>query len=95
MILPAPDGCMLTLRVHPGARRNAVTGTHDGALKISLTAAPSDGKANEALVAFLAEALSVPRARIRLTHGQTSRRKTVHIAGLTLTQVAERLIPSA
>jgi uncharacterized protein (TIGR00251 family) len=83
VIHPTPDGCTLTLRVHPGARRNAITGTHDGALKISLTTPPTDGRANDALIAFLADILSLPRARITLIQGQTSRSKTIRITGLT------------
>ena len=51
------DGCTLTVRVHPGARKNGVTGVHGEAVKIALTTPPVDGKANEALIAFLAEAL--------------------------------------
>jgi uncharacterized protein (TIGR00251 family) len=52
------DGCILPVRVHPGAKRNAITGVHDGALKISLTTPPTDGRANDALIAFLAERLA-------------------------------------
>ena len=44
------DGCMLTVRAHPGARKNGVTGVHADAVKIALTAPPVDGKANEALI---------------------------------------------
>jgi uncharacterized protein (TIGR00251 family) len=95
MFEPIQTGCTLTLRVHPGARRNAITGVHDGALKISLTAPPSDGRANDALIAFLAEQLVIPRARIALLHGQTSRSKVIRIDGLTAAEVNARLIPSA
>jgi uncharacterized protein (TIGR00251 family) len=95
MFEPIQAGCTLTLRVHPGARRNAITGVHDGAHKISLTAPPSDGRANDALIAFLAEQLVIPRARIALLHGQTSRSKTIRIDGLTAAEVNARLIPSA
>ena len=56
---PTPDGCTLTVRVHPGARRNAVTGFHDGALKIALTSPPVDGRANEALIAGQNEGIYV------------------------------------
>jgi len=76
-------GCNLSVRVHPGARRNVITGTHDGALKISLTTPPTDGRANAALIAFLAEALNIPRAHITLVTGATSRSKTLHLEGLT------------
>jgi uncharacterized protein (TIGR00251 family) len=56
------DGCTLAVRVHPGARKNGVTGVHADALKIALTAPPVDGKANEALIAFLADALRGSRS---------------------------------
>jgi uncharacterized protein (TIGR00251 family) len=58
------DGCTLAVRVHPGAKKNGVTGIHAGALKISLTTPPTDGRANEALIALLAELLRIRRAKI-------------------------------
>ncbi len=74
---------VLTLHVVPGAARTEVAGTHgEGAqarLKIRLAAAPSDGKANAALVRFLAEAFGVPVRAVTLVRGETSRRKTVRI----------------
>jgi uncharacterized protein (TIGR00251 family) len=81
----------LAVRVHPGARHNAITGEHDGALKISLTTPPTDGRANAALIAFLAAELHIPRARITLLTGATSRTKTLRVAGLTSAQVAALL----
>ena len=77
------NGCTLNVRVHPGARQNAITGTHAGALKISLTTPPTDGRANAALINFLAEALNIPRAAITLVTGATSRTKTLHLEGQT------------
>jgi uncharacterized protein (TIGR00251 family) len=77
------SGCTLNVSVHPGARRNAITGIHDGALKISLTAPPTDGRANGALIAFLAEVLNIARTRITLVTGATSRSKTLHLEALT------------
>jgi uncharacterized protein (TIGR00251 family) len=88
-----PDGCTLTLRVHPGARRNGVTGIHADALKIALTAPPVDGKANEALIAFLAETLRLPRARIAIVSGLTGRSKTIRITGKSAAEVAAALFP--
>jgi len=79
------------VRAHPGARRNAVTGVHDGALKVSLTTPPTDGRANLALIAFLAELLGVPRARVTLLTGATSRTKSLHIAGLSAEQLRTAL----
>ncbi len=87
------DGCILSVRVHPGARKNGVTGVHAGALKISLTAPPVDGKANEAVIAFLADALHLPRARVALVAGATSRAKMVRITGKSAAEVAAALFP--
>jgi uncharacterized protein (TIGR00251 family) len=87
------DGCTLAVRVHPGARKNAVTGTHADELKIALTAPPVDGKANEALIAFLAETLRLPRARIAIIAGLTNRSKTLRITGKSATEVAAALFP--
>ena len=97
MMLPitirdTPDGCVLAVRVHPGARRNAVTGVHDGAIKISLTTPPTDSRANDALIAFLAERLHIPRARIALLTGASSRSKSLSIAGIRAAQAEALLI---
>ncbi|MDE1175784.1 MAG: DUF167 domain-containing protein [Edaphobacter sp.] len=88
-----PDGCTLSVRVHPGAKKTAVAGLHDGALKISLNAPPAEGKANDALIAFIAEQLSVPRSKVALITGLTSRSKTLRIAGKSAAEVAAALSP--
>jgi uncharacterized protein (TIGR00251 family) len=87
------DGCTLAVRLHPGARKNGVTGVHADALKIALTAPPVDGKANEALIEFLAEALRLPRARIAILAGITTRTKSVRITGKSAAEVATALFP--
>jgi hypothetical protein len=89
-----PDGCILPVRVHPGAKRDAITGTHDNALKISLTTPPTDGRANEALIAFIAELLCLPRGRITLLAGATSRSKTLRITGKSAAEVQTALDPA-
>jgi uncharacterized protein (TIGR00251 family) len=88
-------GCTLPVRVHPGARRNAIDGVHDGALKVSLTTPPTDGRANQALIAFLAGELRIPRARVTLLTGATSRSKSLRIAGLTAAELRAALAPPA
>ena len=88
-----PGGCTLAVRVHPGARRNAISGVHDGALKVALTTPPTDGRANQALIAFLAGELRIPRARITLLTGATSRSKSLRIAGLSAAQLRAVLTP--
>ena len=88
------EDCLLPVRLHPGARRNAITGEHDGALKIALTAPPVDGKANEALLRYLAEILGVSLSRIELKSGQTSRSKMVLITRIRAEEVAAKLTPA-
>ena len=94
-IRDSSGGCTLPVRVHPGARRNAITGVHDGALKVSLTTPPTDGRANQALIAFLAGELHIPRARVTLLTGAASRTKSLRIAGLSAAQLRAVLAPSA
>jgi hypothetical protein len=80
------------VRVHPGAKRNAIHGTHGGELKISLTTPPSDGRANAALIALLAERLRIPRHSIELLTGATSRSKTLRLTGVTAAEAEEHLL---
>ena len=74
------DGVLLQLSVMPNAKRTEVDGLHDGALRVRLAAPPIDGRANEALVAWLAKALGVPRRDVELLRGESGRRKQVAIA---------------
>jgi uncharacterized protein (TIGR00251 family) len=83
---------VLDVLVQPRASRTRVVGEHDGRLKIQLAAPPVDGEANAALVAFLADALGVRRADVRIVHGETGRRKTVRVAGATAAAVVTALL---
>ena len=69
----------LTVHVQPGAKTTSCAGIHGDALKIRLAAPPVDGKANQALIAWLAQTLACPQSHIRLIRGQASRRKTLAI----------------
>lgn len=88
------DGCTLAVRVHPGAKKNSVTGIHAEAVKIALTAPPVDGKANQSLIAFLADILRLPRARIAIVAGPASRAKTLRITGKSAAEVVAALFPT-
>jgi uncharacterized protein (TIGR00251 family) len=92
IVRPTDSGCILSVRVHPGAKRNATTGTYDGALKISLTTPPTDGRANAALIAFLAERLHIPRLSIEVISGHTNRSKTLRLTGITAAEAEARLL---
>ena len=74
---------VLELHVQPGASRTEVAGLHGGRLKIRLAARATDGRANEALIRFLAEELRVPRRNVSIESGLTSRQKRVAIEGVT------------
>jgi uncharacterized protein (TIGR00251 family) len=73
----------LTLHIQPGAKKSEFAGLHGDALKVRLAAPPVDGKANEALLRFMAEALGIPKSAVNLKSGQASRRKVLEVAGTT------------
>lgn len=83
-IRPSAGGIVLSVRVVPRASRNEVMGALNDELKIRLQAPPVEGKANAALVEFLAEALDVPRRAIALVSGTGSRSKRVEISGISV-----------
>ena len=89
-------GVRLALQITPNAKQTEVLGVLDDALKLKLQAQPIEGKANDALVRYLAKVLSVPRAAVVITHGLSSKRKLIEIrvAGLTPASVEQLLRPA-
>jgi uncharacterized protein len=90
-ITETPTGVSIRVYVAPRASANKVVGEHNGALKVALTAPPVDGAANKALVEFLAKALGVSRAAVRLASGETSRNKVVQVAGISARKALVKL----
>ncbi|HEV2325687.1 MAG TPA: DUF167 domain-containing protein [Terracidiphilus sp.] len=90
MLRETRDGVSLAVRAQPGAKRTAITGVYgEGAaaqLKVAVNAPPVEGRANEALIAFLAEAFSVSRSAVELTSGELSRSKSFLLHGISLVQ---------
>ena len=89
-MIPIKDtsaGASFTVKVHPDAKKNAITGELGDALKLSLTAPASDDRANQACIEFLANLLKVPRSSVTIASGQTSRRKVIRVAGLAAEKV--------
>jgi len=82
---------VLPVRAAPGARRAGVQGEQAGALKVAVTAPPQDGRANEALVEALRQALGLKRSQVELIGGQTSRDKRFLIRGLKRAELEKRL----
>ena len=81
---------VLELRVQPRASRSEIAGCHGERLRVRLQAPPVDGKANAALVEFVAATFGVPRARVTIEHGLTGRDKRLRIAGAPVVPEALR-----
>lgn len=86
-----PDGVVLSILAAPRSGRDEVAGVREGSLRVRLAAPPVDGAANEALVAFIARTLGVPRSRVELARGATSRRKALLVRGFTAHQARQAL----
>ncbi len=87
-----PDGALLlALYVQPRSSRNEIAGLHGDALKLRLTTPPVDGKANRAVISFLAKLLKIPKSAILIKSGQRSRSKKLLLSGLD-EQEARRLL---
>jgi uncharacterized protein (TIGR00251 family) len=85
-------GITFAVKVHPRAKKTALTGEIGDALKLSLTQPPVDDRANQACIEFLAKLLKVPRSSVTIASGQSSRNKVVRVAGLTADEVRQRIV---
>ncbi len=84
-------GATFAVKLHPRAKKNAITGELGDDLKVSLTAPPIEGRANDACIEFFAKILNVPRSSVTIAAGQNSRNKLIRVAGLSADQVRQRL----
>ncbi len=90
-IKESAGGVTFSVRVHPRAKKDALTGVHGDALKLSLTAPPVEGRANDAVVEFFAQLLRLPRSSVTIAAGQTSRNKVVRVSGITADALQAKL----
>jgi uncharacterized protein (TIGR00251 family) len=90
---PHPEGAILPVRAHPGARRSQIQGEKDGSLKVYVTQTAEKGKANKALVEVLARRLSLRRSQIELCAGETSRNKRFLVRDVSPAELLERIGP--
>lgn len=90
-IQESSGGVMFAVKVHPRAKRNAITGELGETLKLSLTSPPIDGKANQACIEFFAKLLKVPLASVTIASGQTSRTKVIRVSGLSAEEFSRRI----
>jgi uncharacterized protein len=86
-------GAAFAVKVHPHAKKNAITGELGNALKLSLTSPADKGEANKACIEFLSKLLKVPQSSITIASGHSSRRKTIQVAGLSAQELRKRLAP--
>jgi uncharacterized protein (TIGR00251 family) len=92
VIRDRPAGVELDVHVIPRARKTEVAGLRDDDLLIRLAAPPVEGAANDALVAFVAKWLAVPRRAVHILSGERSRRKRLSVDGVTADLVRARLV---
>lgn len=85
------EGCLLPVRAQPGARKAGVLGEQGGALKVAVTAPAVGGRANQALVVLLRQALALKRSQVELLKGDTSRDKLFLVRGLKPGELEARL----
>lgn len=90
-IRDASAGASFAVRIHPRAKENVITGEIGDALKVSLTAPPIDGRANEACIEFFAKLLKVPRSSVTIASGLSSRNKVIRVAGLSAEDVRKQI----
>lgn len=88
------EGATLAVRVQPKGKKNAVLGERAGALRVSVTAPPEDGKANDAVLALLRDHFKLQRSQLALLSGQTNRNKVILVRGVTPQQLADLIGPS-
>jgi uncharacterized protein len=84
-------GVTFPVKVHPRAKKAAITGELGDALKVSLTAPPIEGRANDACIEFFAKILKVPRSSITIASGAGSRNKVIRVTGVTAQYVRDHL----
>ena len=87
----SPSGRTFAVKVHPRAKKNAITGVVGGAVKLALTAPPVDGKANQACIEFFAKLLNLSRSSVTIAAGATSRNKVIRVAGLSAAEIRRGL----
>ncbi|MGA3034647.1 MAG: DUF167 domain-containing protein [Terracidiphilus sp.] len=96
MLRATADGVTLAVRAQPSAKRTAISGIYGegqaAQLKISVHAPPLEGRANAALIAFLAEVFGLPKSSVELLSGESSRSKVFLLRGLTLARVMAVLV---
>ncbi|UUO04462.1 DUF167 domain-containing protein [Blastopirellula sp. J2-11] len=88
---PHDDGVILPIRALPGSKKNEIRGEQQGALKVSVTAAPEDGKANKAIIELVAKKLALRKSQLEIISGHTHRQKRMLIGDIDLAQLQAKI----
>ena len=95
MLRAAPEGVTLAVRAQPGAKKTAIAGVYGegttARLKVAVQAPPLEGRANDALIAFLAESFGLPKSAVALVSGELSRNKVFLLRGMTMARATAAL----
>jgi len=81
----------LQVQVQPNSKRNEILGFDGRILKVKISAPPVDGKANKALIEFLSKFFGIRKSAITIEKGETGKKKTILLEGMTQSQIQERL----
>jgi uncharacterized protein len=90
-IATTASGVTFKIKVHPRGKKNAINGTVGDALKVSVTAAPVDGRANQAIIKLFADFFAIPRSSVTIASGDTGRLKVIRISGMSAEDVRSTL----
>jgi len=88
-----PDGYLLPILVVPGSSREKIVGVHDGRLKLAVQAPPEKGKANKAVISFLAKTLEVRKQQLSIVRGQSDRFKDILVSEAQAEEILKQLEP--
>ena len=88
---PTPDGCVLTVKATPRAKRSEIGSADPEWLRVKLRAPPVDGKANEELIALFSKTFGVPKSAVEILAGDASRHKRIRLRGVAAPAVSERI----
>ncbi len=91
MLREDSEGVVLKIRVKPRARRNALVGVRNNTLLVEVTAPPEQNRANDAVIALLADVLDLPKSKVEILSGHSFREKLVRLCGVSTSQCRERL----
>lgn len=90
-LIEKPNEIILSIHAQPGAKRSNIVGLYGDKLKIAIATPPVDGKANKALIAYIAKILEIPKSKLKIISGESSREKRIRIHGINASECVNKL----